>query len=219
LIIGRPERGRKPPRYSSQSLHRPGRASATVRPLAELQPGEEVILVGRVSERPQAVRGNLAEQLQDMRAAVQAKGAIIVGAFDHVGPGWQADHLYAPVLAALGRHRRIRPGASLRARGDEPILVARDVSRFIRNPSYDGRHDHAGAVPTEADLRYLAQMTFGLRLMTVLDPDASPNTIRGYQTRTGMAAKANMGGRPVKGRKLFRLKWQDAALRLHGDGL
>lgn len=155
-----------------------GKASSYILPF-NISPGRRVILCLRVSRRAQRCAGNLADQREALRAAVQRAGGVLVGIVLHTGhgtdPGWLA------------------PAANLaRLRG--AMLLAESTDRFIRTPDYHSV-DCPDAQAGEGDLARLAAVTEGCRLMTMLDPDAPPTKVRSYQRQRGQERKARRGGR------------------------
>ncbi len=141
--------------------------------------GDRVILCVRVSRRAQRCAGNLADQREALRAAVQRAGGVLVGIVLHTGhgadPGW---------LAPAANPARLR-GA---------LLLAESTDRFIRSPDYHSA-DSPDAQAGEEDLARLAAVTRGCRLMTLLDPGAPPTEVRSYQRQRGQERKARRGGR------------------------
>ena len=159
-----------------------GRPETHIGSVDEIEPGDRVLTLARVSTTAQDHRGNLAEQADDLRRAVEARGGTVVEAAAVVGSG-QTPAALAPVLDAA---RRL--GAK---------VLARDVSRLARHLGYRGKLDDYAA-PGHAALMELLDAAGGVRLLTLVDPAAPPAAERGAQVRAGQAAKENRGGRPRK---------------------
>jgi hypothetical protein len=139
--------------------------------------------------------------MDDLEQKVIRRGYEVVGKYDHIGPGWDHEALYPAVRAAK------EAGA---------MLVAADVSRFVRPLGYNGSNE--SAVLQRYDLVELARVTRGVRLYTVMDPDATPGEVRSQQTMRGQRHKGNPGGRPVKGRDAYRARWLPVARALRKQG-
>ena len=77
------------------------------------------------------------------------------------------------------------------------IVVAESVARFIRNIEYNSVTNW-NAKPTVADYNRLQLETDGVKLATLINPDATPEEIRSYETKRGKKSKGNPGGRPKK---------------------
>ncbi len=159
----------------------PGRASRYIgRGDREIRLGTPVIPCCRVSKRPQRYRGNLDDQEQGLREFVADFGGVVVGVVRHVGSGWDGPWLIKAVA---------------RARMCGAVLLAESTDRFIRPLDYHSKRN-PDAQATEEDLRCLRCWTKGVRLLTVLDPDASPREVRSWQRKRGQSAKGRKGGRP-----------------------
>lgn len=188
-----------------------GKASSYILPF-NIAPGRRVIICLRVSRRAQRCAGNLADQREALRAAVQRAGGRLVGIVLHTGrgtdPGW---------LAPATNLARLR-GA---------VLLAESTDRFIRSPDYHSV-DCPDAQAGEDDLEKLAAVTAGCRLMTLLDPDAPPTKVRSYQRQRGQERKARRGGRGCRrvgaaatapgAKKLRRKRWLRHVLSMHRAG-
>lgn len=179
----------------------PGKASDYIRPIDELRPGQPVVLVCRESGWKQHRNGNLLDQLIRVRNEVESRGGVVVYEHSYIGSGWDPD---------IG-------SAVIEADKHGAVLVAETVDRLMRPTDYHSVHN-PNAVLRDRDLRMLRHLTWGLPLMTIEHPDAAPGQNRSRQTRRGQEAKGNRGGRPVKGRKAFRRKWEPLARELREVG-
>jgi hypothetical protein len=96
------------------------------------------------------------------------------------------------VAGERGKVSAPRPGligAAQDARKLNAMLVAYDLSRFLRPEAYDPRKD-PHAWPTPAEFEQLREMTFGVLLATVLPPWLSESERHSYLTkRTGKAGR------------------------------
>lgn len=152
-----------------------------------IKPGDKVVLLARVSSHEQGKAGNLVGQETHLPQAVEAAGGVVV---DVVSVEWSGrgrewwDHLWA---------------AAEVARKHGAILLAATTDRLIRHSLYRSDHpDKCRMQATEDDLRELAAATRGVRVMTFLHPDATPEECRSLLIRWGRDVKGNKGGRPPK---------------------
>jgi hypothetical protein len=183
----------------------PARISDYIHPADDLEPGTKVIIVCRESTWSQELGGNLRDQERKMLHEARSRGLKVVGIDSHVGPGWHLCHLYGAMIDAEDR------GA---------VLLAETVDRFIRPRHYHSANN-PNAVPTMADMEDLARYAQGVKLYTIEHPDATPGQNRSAQTKRGQGphGKDNRGGRPVRGREEFRLKWEPLAKELQEEGM
>lgn len=172
-----------------------------------IAPGDKVILCCRVSKHTQRRRGNLKDQERGLRKEAEALGAEVIDVVHHEGSGWVGGWLLEL------RPRAIQRGA---------MLLAETPSRFVRHLDYHSKR-RPKAQATEDDLRCLAAWTRGLSLLTVVDPDLSPEEERSFQTKRGQEAKGKKGGRPVKAKpgdkKQRRAELLPRVLELHQHGM
>jgi len=157
-----------------------GRPSTYVKPITALLPGGKALIWCRVSTTRQAP--NLADQERILREAVAARGAVVVGTVAHVGPATRAA---AALYKATRQAERV--GAA---------LLAESVSRFARHPEYDPKR-RPDVAPGTTALRDLAQVTGGVPLVTLHDPDATWTEERGAQTSRGRRAKLKLAECPT----------------------
>ena len=173
----------------------------------DVQPGERVILHCRVSTDDQ--RPHLAGQERLLRQLVADRGGRVLLAVHRVGPGSD--------LALL------RPALAI-ARLCNTNILAETLDRLIRPTTF---HPYLAphAPLTRDDLRRLAQVAKGVRLMTIVHPDASPSSAHGFQTKRGQLASGNPGGRPRRHdnepghRRRRRDRLLEDVLRLRQAGL
>jgi hypothetical protein len=158
-----------------------GKASDYIR-LCDLKPGDLVVLWCRVSRSEQNRTQKLNRQVLNLRAAVERMGAVVVAVVTHVGPGWDPEWLVRPTAIAK------RHGAA---------LVAEAVSRMVRSHAYHSVNNPE-AQANEFELQELRRYTYGVELLTLLDPDATPGEERAYQTKRGQKMSGRVGGRPPK---------------------
>lgn len=171
----------------------PGTASHHIRHAA-LSPGDKVILICRVSTCQQDRNGNLLDQRVNLQRIAEQAGATVVDVLAVAASGFNPDWLFPATVQAM------RTGA---------ILLAESTDRFIRNSEF-----HSAKRPnlqaTERELRHLEILTEGVPLMTVLDPDSTPATVRSFQRKRGQSAKNSRGGRPkvTDQQQLRRAIWE-----------
>ncbi len=142
-----------------------------------IREGDKVILVLRVSSCVQHRSKNLRDQERRLRQAVKKAGGVVIGVVHPgkgFGPGYETDWLWKHAIRAQ------RTGA---------ILLAESTSRFVRNRFYHSEH-RPELRATDSNLRMLRIDTLGVRLMTLIDPDAKFEQERSEQIKRGLWAKA-----------------------------
>ncbi len=144
--------------------------------LAE-DPSLAVLLLNRVSTKPQAVDGHLEDDRQ--WCLERLVGCNIVGQFDEVCRG------------TLGPHRVVLRNAIERARQLGAVLVVSSRERLIRAQGYDGTN--ASDVPGHDEYQALAKLGNGVTFATILRPTQRG---RSFQIKRGQEARGNKGGRP-----------------------
>jgi hypothetical protein len=165
--------------YDFFPRYKPGNFTKVARSFDEEMPHDKVFLIERVSgcER----KRNLKDQDANLRSAIKPVGAKVVGRFAIQVSGTDPFWLWKAAQQAK------RVGAT--------VLLAETTDRFIRHPSF-----HSVLRPnyqaTDEQLKELVEATQGMRLITHLDPDASPSEVRSYQRKRGQRFKRNKGGRP-----------------------
>lgn len=188
--------------YAASRHARPGTARWLISTV-NLQPGDAVVLWCRVSHESQT--SHLDDQERQLRELVEQHGARTVSAVCHVGPGTDP----TPLRSAVAIARRCNA-----------VVLAESTDRFIRSARFHStRRPNVRA--SDHDLRRLAEITRGVRLMTIVDPDAPTSEVHAYRTRRGQLASGNPGGRPRRpdgtpGRlKRRRERLFQEVLRLH----
>ncbi len=181
--------------------------SAVIEPF-NIKPGDKVVLVLRVSSCSQERTKNLDDQERRLRLAVKRAGGTVVEVKKKTTSGYNFDQwLYL---------------ASFKAQQVGAILLGESTSRFVRNYNYHSTlRPEQG--PSVVDLENLRFETRGLRLMTLVDPDADFRQERSEQTKRGLAAKSRRGKRSVGASKPGAIKERRAAmlpkvLELHEQG-
>lgn len=169
--------------------------STIINRIETIRPGTLVVLWCRVSSGLQNVSGNNADQEADLRAAVEARGGIIVDLVAHAGRIVDAEAVLYRAANLAAQH-----GA---------VLLAESTSRFIRHPRYHPKlRPHL--MPTSVGLLELRWVCGDVPLVTLLDPDATWQQERAHQSKRGQRRKGKPGGRPAQTRpgdkKAFRLR-------------
>lgn len=166
---------------SARRRFQPGKASDYIDHLDDLPPGDELFLISRVSRCSREQRKNLQDSEADLRQIASKKGFVVLKVFTHTGSGF--DPIWLTAIAAEAKRR----GAT---------LVAEDTTRFIRNMMFrSNKRNRRKMQATTIDLEELKWCTLGVRLATVLPPDASPDEEHGYHIERGQRTKGNKGGR------------------------
>jgi len=187
-------------RTAVRRRQRPGKASLFIQEF-DIQKGDKVVVAVRVSTRQQQHRQNLIDQEMFLRQQVARAGGVVVGvvakAISGFDPWWLAR-------------------AAVLAKKHNAVIVAESTDRFIRHPGYHScRWPDAQARP--GDLQDLQQVTDGVRLMTFLHPDATPEEIKSHATKRGMHTKQKMGGNPGY-KKQRRMELLPEVIKLHRRG-
>jgi hypothetical protein len=206
-----PAPGRTRIEWLNSHLLERGQASIYIEQF-QVRPGDRFVLVLRVSSKKQADRHNLRAQETELREAVGSRGGIVIEVFHYVGQGhgdaW---------LDFLG-------GVAQFALQHDAILLATTTDRFIRHPDYrSNEHPHSQAQARIEDLEALHQATFGVRLMTLVDPDASPTDCSRSRAEWATKMRRNSGGRGNSNsgpgyRKRLRQRWLPYVLEQHSRG-
>ena len=174
---------------------------------AVLRPGDPVVLYARVSTPRQERAGHLGRQMAHLRRCAAEAGLTIVAEVQVVCPGWH--------------HRRFGRAGYLAWKHDASIL-AHTTDRLIRPRQW---WPAQSALPTQYDLHWMTSLVpYGVRLVTVIHPDADAKTIRSAHTLRGQALSGRRGGRPrsaagAKKRLRDRLLPLARALRFAGNGV
>ena len=156
-----------------------GTASKRIGPFDGLTSRDEVFLILRVSNRER--RANLKDQDANLRDVVSEVGAKIVGQVQKAISGFDPSWLKQVAMEAKAA------GAT--------VLLAETADRFIRHRDFHS-NDRPDLQATDEQLQELVECTGGMRLMTHLDPDATPFQVRSYQRKRGQKQKRRKGGRP-----------------------
>lgn len=145
---------------------------------AVLRAGDSVVLFSRVSTNRQKRTGQLGRQVAYLRHYAEIAGLTVVAVVSVVAPGW---------------HRRRFGRAGYIARRHGATILAHTTDRFIRDCSWWPKQK---ARPTQRDLHRMAKLLDGIRLATVVHPDADAKTIRSAHTVRGQTVSGRRGGRP-----------------------
>lgn len=176
----------------------------------EIRPGDLVLAVSRVSFWEQKRRGNDGDQLNGLIEYVKTLGGKLVGTVTKTASG------YDPIwLAAV-----IDKAKQLNAK-----VLFESSDRAVRHPGYCKEDQQPQA--RDNDLDVVQDLAEGVTLTTVLDPRATPEEVRSYQTKRGLEAKLKRGGkrsgRPnvkLPGyKKKKRLEKRPKAIELQAQGL
>jgi hypothetical protein len=153
----------------------PGDATRFVSPF-EVQSGQRFRLFVRVSSPNE--RKDLPRFVARLKAMVKQRGGVVTGkrAFVESVIGFDPeDGLFVALPLELRRQ-------ALKAKRRGEILLAYDLSRFLRHPSFvfNARPDLR---PRLRDLEELRDWTEGCRLMTVLHPNAPLSVLQSKRSK------------------------------------
>ncbi|QDT76009.1 helix-turn-helix domain-containing protein [Lacipirellula limnantheis] len=189
----------------------PGIASHFLHALADREPCPYV-LHARVSSLSQGYRKNLPPQVSVVRDAALERGFRLIEVVEEEGPGWRTE---------WGFDRYLLERSIAMAREHNGIVLFESTDRAIRPYGYNGRIN-PGQQPTKFEFELLMQLTDGVPLVTVYDPDMDWREVKSRQTRRGQEGKNARGGRPVKtqpgDKKRRRGLLEPRARRLHELG-
>jgi len=200
------------------SLHPP--CSSVIRHLDEFDPTKLlVVLYMRESSDKQESHNNLRNRRKLAKRTLKQRGIEVICSYSEVVSGNQLHN--RPGLWKAIRHARLLKWGN----PDAVVIVITDArNRFLRGPNYDKR---AKTDPPNAEqLRILKKLAKGVILATILDPDATFEEVRRYETNVPTALGAKSGkkvGRPKKlptmvqppgWKKNIRLQKIDQVLRL-----
>ena len=158
--------------------HGPGDATKYIEH-ANINPGDRVVLVCRVSTCNQGKRKNHSDQEAALREWVKERGGIVVDVVKIVISGFNPYWLARAVAIAERRSAK---------------LLAESTDRFIRHPAYHSV-ECPNAQPSNCELRDLRDWAEGTELVTMLHPNATLEEVRSYQSKRGQRMKRKKGGR------------------------
>ncbi len=162
------------------------------------------ILTCRVSSCEQDWKGTMQRQVVWGKTQSDLLGMPVVGVLCHVGSGFDPSWLAPAVRMA----KLINAG-----------LVTRSVNRAVRNPDYHSRLFRS-AQARDTDLHELNTVISGVRMATLLDPDASYEVEHQYEIDSGEEAGKMIasGSWSPRGREDRRIMMQPMALALYKQG-
>ena len=175
---------KRDPELFEPGADKTGIASDYISDIRSPKRGQRVVIYCRVSGRDQERSQNLSDQGENLKNESKQRGFVVVEIISEVASGWKEDR------DGLLRAVEI-------AREKKAIVVAESVTRFIRSRDYNSVTNW-NAKPTVADYNRLQLETDGVELATLINPDATPEEIRSYETKRGKKSKGNPGGRPKK---------------------
>jgi transposase len=166
------------------ALRTPAVLSQSISHLDNLPRGTKVVLYGRVSS-DQRQKDNLPELMTNLQWEAERRGHRAVGAFQEIIPGWR-------------KWRLEFERAVIAAKDADAVIVTESVTRFRRSwvPNWQKRRRQ---FPLSVfDIMQLMQEADGVKLVTVVHPDATPGEVKSYESKRGQGGKGNCGGRPVE---------------------
>lgn len=136
---------------------------------ADLHPGDPVVIFPRVSTSQQSYRAQLIWLLRQ----VYRQGGSVVG----IHPCSRSGKSLSPELRdAIGQ-----------ARHWPATLIAFSVDRLIRHPNFSPRDSSTWQLQArDVDLAQFWEWAKGVRVMTLLDPRATPDQVWSYHTKRGL---------------------------------
>lgn len=182
----------------SGELIYPDNARAAVVSLEEAvsRCGRNVVLFARVSSKKQR-RKTLDNQKAALEAAAHEAGLRIVGRVAEVGTASRIDGrvCVARNVSHTNRPRLRRAIALARQRG--AFLLCHNSTRLMRHPAF-GPTINSELQPYGEHWVLLAEVSDGVTLATIVDPEATNAEIQAAESVRGQSTTNRRGGRPPK---------------------
>ena len=175
---------KRDPELFEPGADKTGIASDYIIDIRRLKRGQPVVIYCRVSGNVQESSQNLSNQGENLKNESKQREFVVLKIVSEVASGWKEDRDALKLAAEY-------------ALAKDAVLVAESVTRFIRSRDYNSVTNW-NAKPTVADYNRLQLETDGVELATLINPDATPEEIRSYETKRGKKSKGNPGGRPKK---------------------
>lgn len=174
-------------------------------PVSAVVPGTRIIICARVSawEQERDPKGNhLDDQMISLYRVAKHHGAVVVGVYRDVRPG--ADTLWLAPAVDMARHQKA-------------VLLAESTSRFLRSSDYEPKNEYWDSQPRLDEFLKLLEAIRDTRLVTAIDPDATAQEERHYQSNRGVQMKAE---RPIRrgAKKWWRTSVQPLVRELRSAG-
>ena len=185
--------------------------------LARKQPGFKAVLWVRESARWKDVEGRLDRQEQYDRDYLQRLGVEVVEVCRVVEAGWHNRQGWnrEDYWTWLKIDRRELVKAANLARDLGAVLVARDVTRFLRPYGFtSAKMTGPDGVPTVAEFQQLVELVGGVPLATIIHPDVPLPEVHRQTSEAGLVLKEAKPGRPITD----RAKAMKEARRMKADG-
>ena len=160
---------KRDPELFEPGADKTGIASDYISDTRSLKRRQRVVIYCRVSGNVQERSQNLSNQGENLKNESKQRGFVVLEIISEVASGWKEDR------DGLLRAVEI-------AREKKAIVVAESVTRFIRSRDYNSVTNW-NAKPTVADYNRLQLETHGVKLATLINPDATPAEIRSYETK------------------------------------
>jgi len=191
----------------------PSQYISTLDSIRAKNPNIPVVPYYRVSTGNQARNENLQEGMSDLVTQLRAMGVNIAPkSFCEVRRGTQLDK-----MSELEQARRY-------AQKIGGVVVTSHVNRFVRPPRFHRYRNPAPQYPYST-LKKLQNVFGDTPFCTVSDPDLPESEVRSEQTKRGMRAKGNMGGRKktkstcnAGALKARRMRFRSRAIKLRARG-
>jgi hypothetical protein len=199
-------------RYPRPTKHRPGKASAYTVWLRVLLKRHRkrwkdrplcVVLYCRESPGSPSAHGKVKRQERILLRKLKRLGIRVLEVFrDASTSGW-FDPVFNPEAWKANRAILVEAADYARAHtppGQQPIVVAKDVPRFVRAFGYRPELINTPrGLPTDRDFHHLLALCPGVTLATLQHPDAPLREVRSVETKDGMRESGHLGGRPATG--------------------
>ena len=176
---------KRDPELFEPGADKTGIASDYISDIRSPKRGQRVVIYCRVSGNVQERSQNLSDQGENLKNESKQRGFAVLEIVSEVASGWKEDRDALKLAAEY-------------ALAKDAVLVAESVTRFIRSRDYNSVTNWNVRSPPLQIIDRLQLETDGVELATLINPDATPEEIRSYETKRGKKSKGNPGGRPKK---------------------
>ncbi|MHC4123234.1 MAG: helix-turn-helix domain-containing protein [Planctomycetota bacterium] len=168
-------------------------------------PNSIAVLYNRESSYPQDYKRNHETHEKVLRRVCKKYGINVVRFYCETCSGkmWNADRQEL--------RRAVRKALMKIKKGKHAFILATSSDRYLRNIDFH-TIDNPAVLPTEVEFEKLKKLTRGVPLVTLLNPDRSWRSVRGYQSKWGQRVKGNKGGHPVSKRPRWTIKRREEKL-------
>jgi DNA invertase Pin-like site-specific DNA recombinase len=168
--------------------------------------GKKFVILARVSSHEQGRRKNQNAQVRHLRKEVKKRGGIVAKVIREEYSGWGPSWLTKLMLIGHDMEEK-HPGATL--------LVA-SPDRLLRSSGFKSTDKtRCQFQPTRDELASLGMFeVYGIPVMSFIHPDSTPAECRALLIGWGQKQRKRKGGRPIKRRDRFKMKYLPLVMKL-----